>query len=54
MMESKSLGNGDLAKKLTVEGCKVSASAKEKIEKAGGSIADDSAGSGVNLDASSP
>ena len=36
----KVLGNGDLAKKLTVEGCKVSASAKEKIEKAGGSIAD--------------
>ena len=34
----KVLGNGDLAKKLTVEGCKVSASAKEKIEKAGGSI----------------
>ncbi len=40
MMVSKFLGNGDLAKKLTVEGCKVSASAKEKIEKAGGSIAD--------------
>lgn len=36
----KVLGNGDLAKKLTIEGCKVSASAKEKIEKAGGSIAD--------------
>ena len=36
----KVLGNGDLAKKLTVKGCKVSASAKEKIEKAGGSIAD--------------
>ena len=35
----KVLGNGDLAKKLTIEGCKVSASAKEKIEKAGGSIA---------------
>ena len=34
----KVLGNGDLAKKLTVEGCKISASAKEKIEKAGGSI----------------
>ena len=34
----KVLGNGELAKKLTVEGCKVSASAKEKIEKAGGSI----------------
>lgn len=36
----KVLGNGDLAKKLTIEGCKVSASAKEKIEKAGGSIAE--------------
>ncbi|MFK7909981.1 MAG: 50S ribosomal protein L15 [Akkermansiaceae bacterium] len=36
----KILGNGNLEKKLTVEGCKVSASAKEKIEKAGGSIAD--------------
>jgi len=35
----KVLGNGDLTKKLTVEGCKVSASAKEKIEKAGGSVA---------------
>ena len=34
----KILGNGDLAKKLTVEDCKVSASAQEKIEKAGGSI----------------
>ena len=36
----KVLGNGDLAKKLTVEGCKVSATAKEKIEKAGGSLAE--------------
>lgn len=36
----KVLGNGDLTKKLTVSGCKVSASAKEKIEKAGGSIAE--------------
>lgn len=35
----KILGDGDLEKKLTVEGCKVSASAKEKIEKAGGSVA---------------
>jgi large subunit ribosomal protein L15 len=35
----KILGNGNLDKKLTVEGCKVSASAQEKIEKAGGSIA---------------
>jgi len=36
----KVLGNGDLSKKLNVEGCKVSATAKEKIEKAGGSIAE--------------
>jgi large subunit ribosomal protein L15 len=36
----KILGNGDLAKKLTVEGCKVSATAREKIEKAGGSVAE--------------
>lgn len=36
----KVLGNGDLSKKLTVEDCKVSAAAKEKIEKAGGSIAE--------------
>lgn len=34
----KILGNGDLSKKLTVTGCLVSGSAKEKIEKAGGSI----------------
>ena len=34
----KILGNGDLAKKLTVIVDKVSASAKEKIEKAGGSV----------------
>jgi len=34
----KVLGNGEISKKLTVEGCKVSATAKEKIEKAGGSI----------------
>ena len=34
----KVLGNDDISKKLTVEGCKVSATAKEKIEKAGGSI----------------
>ena len=34
----KVLGNGDLSKKLTVSGCKVSAAAREKIEKAGGSI----------------
>jgi large subunit ribosomal protein L15 len=35
----KVLGNGDLATKLTVEGCKVSATAREKIEKAGGTVA---------------
>lgn len=35
----KVLGHGDLDKKLTVEGCKVSKSAREKIEQAGGSVA---------------
>jgi len=35
----KVLGNGDISTKLTVEGCKVSKSAQEKIEKAGGSVA---------------
>lgn len=35
----KILGTGDLTKKLTVTGCEVSKSAKEKIEKAGGSVA---------------
>lgn len=34
----KILGNGNVTKKLTVEVEKVSASAKEKIEKAGGSV----------------
>ncbi len=34
----KILGVGTLTKSVTVEGCEVSASAKEKIEKAGGSI----------------
>jgi large subunit ribosomal protein L15 len=34
----KILGNGDLSKKLTVAGTLTSASAKEKIEKAGGKI----------------
>jgi large subunit ribosomal protein L15 len=34
----KILGTGDITKKLTVEGCEVSESAKAKIEKAGGSI----------------
>ena len=35
----KILGNGELTKKLVVEGCLVSASAKAKIEAAGGSVA---------------
>ncbi|MGB0925261.1 MAG: uL15 family ribosomal protein [Minisyncoccia bacterium] len=35
----KILGNGELSKKITVEGCTVSASAAEKISKAGGSVA---------------
>lgn len=35
----KILGVGELTKKLTVTDCQVSASAKEKIEKAGGSVA---------------
>jgi large subunit ribosomal protein L15 len=35
----KILGEGALSKKLTITGMSVSASAKEKIEKAGGSIA---------------
>lgn len=34
----KVLGDGSIAIKLIVEGCSVSAAAKEKIEKAGGSI----------------
>ncbi len=34
----KILGNGDISKKLTVDVAAVSASAKEKIEKAGGSV----------------
>ena len=34
----KILGDGDLTKKLTVADCAVSARAKEKIEKAGGSV----------------
>lgn len=34
----KILGNGELSKKLTVENCQVSQSAKEKIEAAGGSV----------------
>lgn len=35
----KLLGHGDLSKKLTVKNCLVSASAKEKIEAAGGTVA---------------
>lgn len=35
----KILGNGDVSKKLTIEGCEVSKSAQEKISKAGGSVA---------------
>jgi len=34
----KILGTGEITKKLSFEGVKISASAKEKIEKAGGSI----------------
>ncbi|HVU79994.1 MAG TPA: 50S ribosomal protein L15 [Candidatus Paceibacterota bacterium] len=34
----KILGDGELAKKLTVSGCSVSGSARAKIEKAGGSV----------------
>ncbi|MCF7815924.1 MAG: 50S ribosomal protein L15 [Candidatus Pacebacteria bacterium] len=33
----KILGNGEITKKLTISGCTFSASAKEKIEKVGGS-----------------
>lgn len=36
----KVLGNGDVSKKLTIQVDKISASAKEKVEKAGGSVAD--------------
>jgi large subunit ribosomal protein L15 len=34
----KILGLGDITKKLNISGCKVSAEAKTKIEKAGGSV----------------
>lgn len=34
----KILGEGEISKKVTVSGCALSASAKEKIEKAGGTI----------------
>lgn len=36
----KVLGNGDLAKKLTVSVDKISATAREKVEKAGGSVSE--------------
>lgn len=36
--EVKLLGDGNITKKLLVENCQISKSAKEKIEKAGGSI----------------
>ena len=39
MPKVKILGYGTLTKKITIEGCEVSKGAKEKIEKAGGSIA---------------
>ncbi len=35
----KILGNGELSKKVSVSNCQVSTSAREKIEKAGGTIA---------------
>lgn len=35
----KILGNGEITKKLAVSGCLVSKTAKEKLEKAGGSVA---------------
>lgn len=35
----KILGDGDVTKKLTISGCVVSGVAREKIEKAGGSVA---------------
>lgn len=35
----KILGTGELSRKLTIEGATVSAAAREKIEKAGGSVA---------------
>ncbi|MDE1925035.1 MAG: 50S ribosomal protein L15 [Patescibacteria group bacterium] len=39
VMPVKILGGGELTKKLSVSGCVVSGSAKQKIEKAGGSVA---------------
>jgi large subunit ribosomal protein L15 len=40
MPRVKILGYGDLAKRITIEGCDVSKGAKDKIEKAGGSVHD--------------
>ena len=37
-LDVKILGNGEIKKAVSIEGIKVSASAREKIEKAGGSI----------------
>jgi large subunit ribosomal protein L15 len=34
----KILGTGEITKKINVEGCQISQSAKEKVEKAGGSV----------------
>lgn len=34
----KVLATGEITKKLTIEGCKISKSAQEKVEKAGGSV----------------
>ncbi len=41
----KILGGGELTVKLTVSGCTISESAKEKIEKAGGSVSSQASGS---------
>lgn len=38
MPKIKILGNGELSKKISISGCEVSASARVKVEKAGGSI----------------
>lgn len=38
MPEVKILGGGEISKKLEISGCLFSASAKEKIEKAGGTV----------------
>lgn len=38
MPEVKILGEGEITKPLIIEGCQISKSAKEKIEKAGGQI----------------